>query len=122
MLKLFLSVFQTSVNALSGPITEAYKAKLSAQTAEEVLAANHELAWLQAQQSIMIAESGRWYTAWVRPMLCLPAVAFWWKVVIWDTLLGWGVTEYPGEPIMWFVTLVPLTYIAVRPFEKMKGK
>jgi hypothetical protein len=111
-----------SVKALSGPLLEAYKARNNAKTDEARAIADKDLAWLEAQQSMIALEQGKWYTAWVRPALCIPAVAFWWKVIIWDTLLQYGVTQYPGDLINWYVVLVPTIYIALRPMEKRNRK
>ena len=108
------------VQSLSQEFRRAYEAKINATTNEDKLKAEVDLAWIQAQQSIIKEEQARWYTAWIRPMLALPVVVFWWKVLIWDTVLGWGVTAYPGELITWFVTLVPVTYFVARSFERRK--
>ena len=43
--------------------------------------------------AVILAEQGRWYTAIVRPLLALPIVIYFWKVIVWDKVLGWGVTD-----------------------------
>lgn len=73
---------------------------------------------LQAQQSILIAESRSKLTAWIRPALAFPVVIYWTKLILWDTVLGLGSTPYPGDHVVWYVTLIPAAYFLVRPFER----
>lgn len=88
---------------LSGPIisaaVEAYKAKLQAGSNQDKLAA--DLAGkdleLQAKERELavqqnIADSGRWWTAAPRAIVCWVMAVFIAKVVLWDTVLGWGTT------------------------------
>ena len=88
---------------LSGPIIsaaiEAYKAKLAAGSNQDKLAA--ELAGkdleLQAKErelntQITISDSGRWWTAAPRAIVCWSFAIYIAKVVVWDTSLGWGST------------------------------
>jgi len=88
---------------LSGPIIsaaiEAYKAKLAAGSNQDKLAA--DLAGkdleLQAKErelntQITISDSGRWWTAAPRAIVCWSFAIYIAKVVVWDTSLGWGST------------------------------
>jgi hypothetical protein len=107
---------------LSGPIIsgaiEAYKAKLQAGSNQDKLAA--ELAGkdleLQAKERELnvqqnIADSGRWWTAAPRAIVCWAMAIFIAKVVLIDTVLGWGVTPplkglvadaFQAVIVMWF--------------------
>lgn len=92
-----------------------------AKTEEERIKASVELGYLEANAKIIQAEQQSKITSWIRPALALPVVIFWFKVIVYDTVLGLGVTPYPGEGVMWYVTLVPTAYFLVRPFEKWKS-
>lgn len=123
MINLFLSrilgIFGGNfVGGLGEQLKEAYKLKLEAQTNEAKLEADQYIAHLQAQQSILLAEQGRWLTAWIRPMLAFPVVVYIWKLIIWDTILQWGVTQNPGEFVNWVVVTVIGAYMLTRPFER----
>ena len=107
---------------LSGPIIsgaiEAYKAKLQAGQNQDTLAA--DLAGkdleLQAKERELnvqqnIADSGRWWTAAPRAIVCWAMAIFIAKVVIIDTVLGWGSTPalkglvadaFQAVIVMWF--------------------
>lgn len=70
-------------------------------------------------RDILIAEQGRWYTAIVRPLLALPVIIFFWKVIVWDKVLGWGVTDpLTGAAAEWAGAIVT-TYVGGRTVEKV---
>lgn len=89
---------------LSGPLlnslVNAYKAKLEAGNTRDAKAVelavaeiSADIAARSAAKEIIIAEQGHWYTAVVRPLFALPFVIFIWKIVVWDKVFGWGVTD-----------------------------
>ena len=89
---------------IGGPIIngliESYKAKLDAANTHDRIAADlaakdieSEIAARQQATAIIIAEQGRWYTAMIRPLLALPIIIYFWKVIVWDKVLGLGVTD-----------------------------
>lgn len=75
---------------------------------------------LKLRQEVLVEEQKHWATRWIRPALAAPVVLYWWKLVVWDTLLGLGTTPYPGEHVVWFVLLVPGAYFLTRPFDKRR--
>lgn len=120
MLQTLLRLFGGSVlETIADRISEAYQAKLVADTDEKKLAAEMVIAELSAQQDILLKEQGRILTSWIRPALAVPVVVYWYKVIIWDTVLGLGVTTI-NDHIQWFVVLIPSVYFLLRPSEKVK--
>lgn len=115
---------------LGGPIISGiingYKAKLEAGNTSERIAADLAARELAVQQreievnsSVVIAEQGRWYTACIRPLFCLPFMVFTFKVIVWDKVLGWGTTD-PLDPNMWNVFMVIIgAYFGGRSIEKV---
>ena len=115
---------------IGGPIVngliESYKAKLdAANTHDRIaadLAARHieaEIAARQQATAIIIAEQGRWYTAIIRPLLALPIIIYFWKVIVWDKVLGVGVTDpLTGLVSDWAGTIVT-AYVGGRSVEKV---
>ena len=112
-------------NKILGTVVDGYKAKLAAGNTTEKIAAE-----LAAQQvlldkreaelnaSVVIAEQGHWITRMVRPLFALPFIIFTWKIVLWDKILGWGVTD-PLDPKMWGVfMLVVGAYFGGRTVER----
>lgn len=105
------------IKAIGGELRQAYEAKLKAQTDAEKLAAEETIARLEAQQSILLAEQGRWLTAWVRPMIALPFVIYLWKLIIYDKVLAWGATDNLSPELWQMMTVVVGAYFLTRPIE-----
>lgn len=115
---------------LGGPLISgaigAYKAKLEAGNTQDRMAvelAERELAVQQAERAaqtqVLIAEQGNWITRSVRPLWALPFILFTWKIIVWDKLLGWGVTD-PLDEKMWSVFMIMVAaYFGGRSAEKV---
>ena len=115
---------------LSGPllngIVDAYKAKLESAGKQDVLAVDlakaeilAEIEARKASKEIILAEQGRWWTALPRPLIAFAIAIFIWKVVVWDKVLGLGVTD-PLDPKMWEAFTIVLTaYFGGRSLEKI---
>ncbi len=110
------------IKAIGGELRAAYEAKLTAQTDAEKLRAEETIARLEAQQSVLIAEQGRWLTAWVRPMIAAPFVIYIWKLVVWDKVLGYGATDDLSPQLWQMMTVIITAYFLTRPFEKVLRK
>lgn len=104
--------------SITRSLTEAYELKLKAKNDAQRLELEESISFLQAQQSILLAEQGRAMTSWIRPAFAAIAIVFWAKLILWDTVLQWGSTPFPGDYVMWFATIIPSAYFLVRPFEK----
>ena len=87
-------------NLLGGPFAkaavDAYRAKLTSENSAEKIAADLAAQQLtldverqKLEQAVVIADEGRWWTAAIRPLFAAPFVAFLWKVIILDRVLGW---------------------------------
>ena len=115
---------------IGGPIVngliKGYKAKLDAANAHDRIAADlaakdieAEIAARQQASAIIIAEQGRWYTAIIRPLLALPIIIYFWKVIVWDKVLGLGATDpLTGMVSDWAGTIVT-AYVGGRTVEKV---
>lgn len=103
-------------------LNKAYQTKMMAANDSERIAADKLISELEARRDVLIAEQGSWMTRWIRPALALPVVIFWFKLIVWDTVLGWGSTPDPGEHVMWYAMLIPSAYFLTRPFERALGK
>jgi len=115
---------------LGGPIVRglinAYKAKLDAANTQGRIAADlagkeieAEIEARKTASAIIIAEQGRWYTAVIRPLLALPIVIYFWKVIVWDKVLGWGVTDPITGMIADWAGLIITAYVGGRSVEKV---
>lgn len=103
---------------IGGPIVkgliDSYKLKLEASNKTERIAADLAAKEIEADiearkqaTQILRAEQGWWVTAMIRPLFALPFIIYIWKVVVWDKVLGWGITD----PLTGFAANAAVTVI-----------
>lgn len=108
------------IAAIGKQLNKAYELKLNAKNDAERIEADKQIAQLEARQAVLIAEQGSWMTRWIRPALAMPFAIFIWKVVVWDTVLGWGTTPHLSENMYWVMGAIISAYFLTRPFEKRR--
>lgn len=119
MINLILSWFSSgALAAIGGQITKAYQSKLTAQNDEARIAAEQEIATLQAQRAVLISEQSNIVTRWIRPAFALPFVIYNFKIVVWDKVFGFGRTDALPEQYWQLQMIVFGAYFLTRPFEK----
>ncbi|HEU5018079.1 MAG TPA: hypothetical protein VFT69_08910 [Pseudolabrys sp.] len=117
-------------NLLGGPFAqaavEAYRAKLASDNTAEKIAADlaaREIALETRERElaaqVVAAEQGRWYTALPRPLFAAAFVIYAWKVVVWDKVLGLGVTDPLSGDVAQWAMIVLTAYFGGRSLEKV---
>ncbi len=117
-------------NLLGGPFAQAavkaYQAKLASENTAEKIAADlaaRELAVEQREAELaaqtLVAEQGRLLTALPRPLFAAAFVIYAWKVVVWDKVLGLGVTDPLSAEMTQWASLVLTAYFGGRSLEKV---
>lgn len=81
------------VSRIASKIAEAYVARQNAETDRQRIAADEQIKTLEARRAVLVAESGTKINAFVRAGFALPFVIYNAKLVIWDKVLGLGVTD-----------------------------
>lgn len=111
---------------LLGKLVEAYKAKLEAGSNQDKLAADLAAKDLELQAKEREfndkqndRDEGRWWTAAPRAIVCWSFALFVAKVVVWDTVLGWGHTLPLKGLIADWGGAVMVTWFGGRTFEKV---
>ena len=123
-------MFSFLLTLISGPILtgliSAYRAKLDAGNTRDAKAVELAVEEIKAEtiaraeaSKIIIAEQGRWYTACIRPLLALPVIIYFWKVIVWDKVLAWGTTDPLGGMIGDWAGWIMLAYVGGRSMEKI---
>jgi len=118
------------VSLLGGPVVtgliNAYKAKLDAAHTRDGIAADLAAKEIEAEiearkqaSAIIMAEQGRWYTAIIRPLLAAPVIIYFWKVIVWDKVLGLGTTDPINGMIADWTGTVITAYVGGRSIEKV---
>jgi hypothetical protein len=115
-------MWATLAGILGGPIINglinAYKAKLDAGNTSEKIAADLaqkdlELQGRERELNVQqnISDEGRWWTAAPRAIVCWAFAIFVVKVVVWDTVLGWGFTPpLKGDIAAWGGTIMTMWF------------
>lgn len=115
---------------LGGPVVNglinAYKTKLDTANTRDRIAADLAGKEIEAEiearkqaSAIIIAEQGRWYTAIIRPLLALPVIIYFWKVIVWDKVLGLGATDPITGMIADWTGIIVTAYVGGRSIEKV---
>jgi hypothetical protein len=123
-------MWSSLASLIGGPVVSglinAYKAKLEAANTQDRIAADLAAKEIEAEiearrqaSAIIIAEQGRWYTAIIRPLLAFPIIIYFWKVVVWDKVLGLGSTDPISGMVADWAGLIITAYVGGRSIEKM---
>lgn len=93
------------LSALTGSLERAYKAKLDAKNDAERLEAEKQITFFQGQIDLaQTAVKDPWYSP--RSIMGFSAAAYVGKIIVWDTVLGLGVTPDPGAQVTGIVMVV----------------
>lgn len=107
------------ISAIGKELNTAYANKLKATTDEQKMEADMTIAQLEARQAVLIAEQGSRATSWIRPAFAAPFVIFNAKVVIWDKVLGLGITDNLSPEFFQMEMMVMGAYFLGRSAEKV---
>jgi hypothetical protein len=115
---------------IGGPVINglisAYRERLAATNTQDHMAldllqkeVDAEIAARSEATKLLIAEQGNWLTRCIRPLFALPFIIFAFKVVVYDKVLGLGVTD-ALDPRMWgvFQTIV-ISYFGATATERV---
>jgi hypothetical protein len=116
--------------SLGGPVVSslinAYKAKLEAANTQDRIAADLAAKEIEAEiearkqvLAIIIAEQGCWYTAIIHPLLAAPVIIYFWKVLVWDNVLGLGATDPIIGMVADWTDMIITAYVGGRSIEKV---
>jgi len=127
---MFATLLNWFGNLIGGPFAkaalDAYRAKLAAGNTSEKIAADLAARELDVEArerelatQLAVAEQGRWYTALPRPLFAGAFIIYTWKVVVWDKVLGLGVTDPLGGDVAQWAMIVLTAYFGGRSLEKV---
>lgn len=97
-------------NPLAGiakDLVAAQLEKANAQTEQQRIAADERIRTLEARRDVIVRAQSDPMERWVRIGFALPFVLYLWKLVVWDKLLGWGVTDNLSDDL-WAILYIVL--------------
>lgn len=115
---LFSWLASGGIASIGEQLNRAYQAKLNAKNDSERIEAEKTIAQLEARQAVLIAEQGNWITRWIRPAFAIPFIVYNAKILVWDKVLGLGITD-PISAEYWQLQMIVFgAYFLTRPFER----
>lgn len=93
LLKALLGFLSGPLSSISNDLKEAYQSKLAATNDKERIAADERINLLEARKSIILAAQSDPFERWIRILFALPFAIYIWKLVVYDKVLLWGITD-----------------------------
>jgi hypothetical protein len=109
LLGLIPSAF-TTISSITNAISNAKIAAIQATTEEAQIAANEQVATLQARRDVLIADASQSHMdIWIRSLIAVGPSVYLAKIFIYDKVLALGNTD-PLDPNLWNVVMVVLGF------------
>lgn len=101
-------------------LNEAHRERLQAQNNTQRLAAERQIAILEAStETIKNAQKDK-YERWVRIGFAFPFIVYNMKLVIWDKVLGAGVTDPLSPELAQIQTVIIISYFGYAAVSRLK--
>lgn len=94
------------LTAVIKAIQQARRDAENAETEQERIAAQERIETLQARAEIIKKAQSDSFERWVRIGFAFPFIAYVWKLVIWDKVLGLGATDNLSADLWWILKIV----------------
>lgn len=124
-LKIFSWFSGLDIGGIAETAAKAYAAKQDAGVKRDAIDADlaAKAAAISVQEAelnarIVIAEQGNWLTRMARPAIAFPFIVYLWKVILWDKVLGLGVTDALGNQLAAIMATIIGSYFIGRTIEK----
>lgn len=98
------------LNSITDALIKWQTVKENAKNDEERIKAEVHIKELEAKRDVQVASTihDKWWSP--RSLIGYIVVILLAKLFVWDTVLGWGVTNYPGSLIMEITSIVVAFY------------
>lgn len=110
------------VGEVKDGLLRAQQQYLAAEGDKEKLIAEQNMKYWQGRMDLAIANSqhGKWWHT--INLMGIMSLIYFGKIVVWDTVLGWGVTPDPGNQVTFFVMTVLGFFTASKSVEIITDK
>lgn len=102
---MFLTILKflgSSLPSIISQISEERKRQADAKTEQERIASDERIRQLEAQRDVVLASYGNRFNDVVRLLWALPFIIYIWKLILWDKVMEWGVTD-PLSPVLEYI-------------------
>ncbi len=113
----FLLSLVNPLAAIGQQLANAYAERQNATTEQARIAANERIAGIEAQRDVVIAAAqyDKWWSP--RTLMGWSVAVYVFKIIVIDTVLGWGVTPNPGVIVGDIVKVVISFYFVAKAAE-----
>lgn len=113
-----LQMLISPLEKIGKQIADVKMAKIAAEGTQEEQVHKERIIVLEGRRDILLEETKHSATKWMRPLFALPFIVYNFKLVVWDAVLGWGVTDPLSEAMWWIEMTIIGFYFLGRPVEK----
>lgn len=98
--------FLNPVKPITDALVKAYVARETSRNDAERIKAEVDIAALEARRDAVISATinDKWWSP--RTLMGYSAAIYVFKLIVWDTVLGLGVTRNPGEHVIFIITTI----------------
>lgn len=90
----------SAILAFLGPVVNTvFKFLGAVQTTKQTEIVQEGAVAVATIQEQAAVQTKWWFAALIPPLFAIPFIILTWKLVVWDTILGWGTTEALGTTI-----------------------
>ena len=110
------------IAAIGEQLNNAYRMKLEAENDSDRIHAEEQIAYFKGQMELAIAASqnDKWWST--REMIGKCVFLYVFKIVVWDTVLGLGVTPDPGPVVGGIVSITIAFYFGQKALSDIATK
>ena len=116
----FLLSLVNPLTKIAEDLIEAKTRQVDAKTEQAKIEAEVQISQLEARQAVLVAEQGSRFTRLIRPLFALPFIVYNTKVIIYDKVLGLGVTDDLSASYWQLQMIIFGAYFLTRGFEKRR--
>lgn len=91
---------------ITGQIAQVRLEAEKAKTDKDRIAAYERIKSLEARREVLVKSSDSQFNGIIRGLFALPFVIYTWKLIIWDKVLGWGITDPLSEMLTYLLMVI----------------
>lgn len=115
-----LKILGVGLPAIINEIQKERTKQLDAKTEAERIASNERIEILEAKKEVVLASYGDRMNNIVRFIWAFPFIAYIWKLILWDKVLGWGSTDGLSPTLEYILWTILGGYFLLAGIDKLK--